>query len=264
MILFSYLLLFVFFICNGILFSSCSSSRFEIQDFQQKVRNNPNAADEQFNLGIAYSITKQHTEAVKAFEKAVDLNSSDADAYFMLGQAYYSLSRLQEAAKVFKKAFDIKQIDALNTKLGEAYFIMGQYDNALTKLIKAEQNLEPHPVYIHYLLGMTYYNLNYLEEALDTYSYALKSNHDSAAKTYNLYYFIGMIYGRQRNYKKAIQAYKQALIYRPDYAETYFRLGLMYVMLNDNMSALEQVKKLSNMDNNLANRLTDFINQRNY
>ena len=81
---FSYLFWMIFLLCSGIIFTSCNINKFEVDNFQQKIRKNPNEADEQYNLGLAYSILGRHNEAVIALEKAIDLNPNDPEANFLL------------------------------------------------------------------------------------------------------------------------------------------------------------------------------------
>jgi tetratricopeptide (TPR) repeat protein len=61
------------------------------------------------------------------------------------------------------------------------------------------------------------------------------------------------------DYKEEIESYKQAIRLDPDNAEAHYNLGLTYLCLEDNGSALEQYKILKKLDTELANRLFDLI-----
>jgi len=57
----------------------------------------------------------------------------------------------------------------------------------------------------------------------------------------------------------AIQACQQAIELKPDYAEAYFELGIIYVALKDLKLAREQYNILKTLDENLAKKLFDVI-----
>jgi tetratricopeptide (TPR) repeat protein len=58
---------------------------------------------------------------------------------------------------------------------------------------------------------------------------------------------------------EAIEAYKQAIRIKPDYAEAHYRLGLVYLLIGNKSSALDQYKILKNLDNDSANQLFNLI-----
>jgi tetratricopeptide (TPR) repeat protein len=62
-------------------------------------------------------------------------------------------------------------------------------------------------------------------------------------------------------YKEEIESCKQAIRLDPDNAEAHFNLGIAYLCLEDNGSALEQYKILKKLDTERANRLFNLINK---
>ena len=59
--------------------------------------------------------------------------------------------------------------------------------------------------------------------------------------------------------KEAIDSFKQAIRIKPDYADAHYGLGLIYVLVGDRNSALEEYKILKDLDTKSANRLFDNI-----
>ena len=56
--------------------------------------------------------------------------------------------------------------------LGSAYQEIGDYNLALRSLLKAKQ-IDPFSTVVYYYLGNVYFNLNMLEQALQSYNYLL-------------------------------------------------------------------------------------------
>ena len=63
--------------------------------------------------------------------------------------------------------------------------------------------------------------------------------------------------------REAIESYIQGIHFKPDFADTYFNLGMLYVDGNDINSALEQHKILFRLDIDLARKLHEAIQEKN-
>ncbi len=70
---------------------------------------------------------------------------------------------------------------------------------------------------------------------------------------------IPVAYGELGRYQDAIEACRQAIRINPDDAEAYCNLGVAYLILGDKSSAIDQYKKLKEIDKDLANKLFNFI-----
>ena len=237
----------------------CGNNSFEIEDYTWTIRKNPNAADKQFNLGVAYSITGRHKEAVKAFKQAVRLNPEDADAYFRLGHAYLEIERPKNAVNAFKKAFQIKPIKAVPSKIGKAYYVLGCYQDAIEAYKEAVRIDEPHPVWNLLYLGMSYSNLNRFHEAIETFKVAFKINKD-AYYFYEVWFELGFALQKLGRYKESLEAYKHVVRIKADFANVYYYMGLLYIDVNNKKSAIEQYETLKILNVRLANKLFEIIN----
>jgi len=69
----------------------------------------------------------------------------------------------------------------------------------------------------------------------------------------------GLAYGKLRRYEEAIEACKQAIRIEPDDVDTHYNLGLTYLILGDNGSALDEYKILKDLDQDSANKLFNLI-----
>ena len=58
---------------------------------------------------------------------------------------------------------------------------------------------------------------------------------------------------------EAIIAFDKAIELDPGYADAYYALGLAYIMAGDRRAAIEQLRRLREMDENLANLLANLL-----
>ncbi len=59
--------------------------------------------------------------------------------------------------------------------------------------------------------------------------------------------------------KRRLSRNKQAIRIDPDYALAHYNLGIVYILLKDRGSAMEQYKILKKLDTERANRLFNLI-----
>jgi tetratricopeptide (TPR) repeat protein len=76
-----------------------------------------------------------------------------------------------------------------------------------------------------------------------------------------LHYFLGYAYDQVKSYEESIKSYQQAIRIDPAYTEAYFQLGVTYLHSGDLESAKEEYNTLQNLDQELADKLYELINQ---
>ena len=128
------------------------SSARELEDAQEKVRQNPNNAITYVNLGFAYNNLGRFQEAITSFKKAIRLDPNNAFAHTNLGFSYKNLGRYQEAVTPLKEAI----------------------------------RLDPDDAYAHYNLGVVYESIGRNDAAIAEYKEALKINPNDASARTNL------------------------------------------------------------------------------
>jgi tetratricopeptide (TPR) repeat protein len=104
----------------------------------------------------------------------------------------------------------------------------GDYQQALATLQKAIahpdiQKADQAEAYA--VLGNTYNQLGYYQEAIDAHQQALELRPDAASYWTNL----GICYRLTGQYDKAASCYEKAISLDPDYAETYTSLGALHL-----------------------------------
>ncbi len=81
--------------------------------YQQVIKQDPQDAVAQFNLGDAYYRLGKYTEAARAFEQATLSEDTTLKqwAYFNLGNTYFQLQQFQKAVNYYQKALQLNPAD---------------------------------------------------------------------------------------------------------------------------------------------------------
>ncbi len=136
-------------------------------------------------LGTVYFMRRQFEEAIAAAEHAVSLNPNGADAYSALG-AFLGLSgRWEESIVYTKKSIRLNPF-AFATYfhwLGRAYFMTGQYDEAIATFKKALY-VSPNYLPAHAFLAACYSSLNRQSEAESAAKEVLRINPKFTLESY--------------------------------------------------------------------------------
>ena len=117
-------------------------------------------------LGNIYLMSRQHEKAVAEAKRAVALNPNGADAHAHLGMTLNYVGRPEEAIALLNKAIRLNPIPPnwYSFTLGEAYFLAGQYEEAVAAY-KRVLHGNPDDVRAHTGLAATYSLLGREEEA---------------------------------------------------------------------------------------------------
>ncbi|MGB6866408.1 MAG: tetratricopeptide repeat protein, partial [Candidatus Aminicenantaceae bacterium] len=212
-----------------------------------------------------------YDDARKSLEKAVELDPEFAVAYLYLAQALSVLEmpRESEAAHEKARAF-AQQVSEKERLYIEAYYARGE-----KKLSIFQQMAQKYPKekQVHFELAQ-YYDSNEIfdkaieeyEKALDldpNYGYALNSfaylYSDMGEYEKSVEYFkryasaypmeanpvdsMAELYFRMGRLDEAIEKYKKVLEIRPDFFQTYWRIGYIYALKEDYQQALEWCEK---------------------
>ena len=167
----------------------------------------------------------------------------------------------EKAIKILEEPYQQRSDTDIKNNLIDALFAYGGYlnDNYIleyeksTKYFKRIIELDPDNYRAHYNLGIAFFNLNRLEEALNSYKIAISIKPDYKHSYYN----IGLLHESTENLEKAIEAYEKALEIDPNYI--YAMHALKVVKLNlenhvkiksepqENKDTIEKLKSLLSM-----------------
>jgi adenylate cyclase len=108
-------------------------------------------------LGFACLYKKQHEASIAAYERAIGLNPNDADILAEMSDSLTSSGNPERSVQLLKRAMRLNPLhpDWYLWNLGEAYFDLGEYSEAIGTLRKMHDQSEAHRLLAasHALLG---------------------------------------------------------------------------------------------------------------
>lgn len=122
-----------------------------------------------------------------------------------------------------------KQISKSNKKNPEVFIMLGDINNQLGDLKKAENNyqkaiqLKPDYPLAHTRLAMSFHAQGQFKRAETSYKQSLKLNPNQPANCFNL----GSVLQEQGRLDEAVSSYRKAIELRPDYAKAYANLAFI-------------------------------------
>lgn len=251
-----------------------SQKRFDkaIQELKVDLDRNPNWEFGHRLLGLSYLGLNNNALAVSALSRAVQLNSTAFSTYYGLGQAHFNMQKYDTCISVLNQgeSFAAKEKDPAREKArlcklrGAAYYRMSRYGDAaedLTNSLRVDQSDWAD----FSMLGICYFNLNRLDEAipalekalsmkpgqsatadvlgkvylkkgtvaLSAKQYAASAQALLKAKDYDpkngyIYYNLAESYLFQKRYPEAEKAYLQAADLMPKNLDVFYRVGFVY------------------------------------
>ncbi len=185
-------------------------------------RNPQGYADIHNYLGLIYFQKGLLERAAQHLEKALALNPKYTEASLTLVVTYNEMGRFADAERVFTKATQVVQTKAPALDP----FIQGKLANE------------------HGKLGDSYYELGRYEEALEEYQKALRLRPDFV----DILTKIGIALLEQRALEKAIQYFLKAKEANPRYLPASIHLGMAYYRRGDIDLAIREWKAVQKMD----------------
>lgn len=201
---------------------------------------------------IAYSnylaSKKRYLDALPVYLKADSVRSGNKDLNFQIGECYRKLNDLEKAKIFFKRAIALDSMNGLyHAQLAYTFFSKEEYDSSLAEYQQAilydEENAQ------YYLnLALVYKKLNMTELVVRSYNSALRVRHpELIAYVYN---DLAAFYFGKNMWREAIQAYQRTIDIKPDHIESYFHMGMGYVELLENKSAIQVFSKYVQLTGN--------------
>jgi len=112
--------------------------------------------------------------------------------------------------------------------LGLSYYNIEKIDDAITSLEKAVK-LNSGIAEVHFALGECYYQKENKEKAIEAFSNVLKLQPNNAKAYYNL----GITHYKYNEMKEAINAFEKSIDLEPEYSSAYYQLGLASIKIGD-------------------------------
>jgi tetratricopeptide (TPR) repeat protein len=185
-------------------------------------------------LGKIYSARKQYADAVVALESAARFSPESEEVLVDLSIAYFDAGQYRKALEpaIRAQALDPRGVGA-HHMLGKTYFMLGEFDKAVTEL-EAALRLAPKDYDIAYTLGLAHLKLHRLAPARQIYEGMLAQLGDRP----QLRIIFGRAYRETAFLPEAIEEFKRAVALDPHFSRAHYYLGLTY-LLKDGAARLD-------------------------
>ena len=146
--------------------SRAESIKMAYKYFQKALELNDTLDTAHLGISSVYFMQGEHEKAIAIVEQAIALNPNGANNYIGLAGMVGSLGRWDESIELAKKAIRLHPFAPVTYYhfLGRAYFMTGQYDEAIATLKKSLHN-NPNYLPAHAFLAACYSSLDRQPEA---------------------------------------------------------------------------------------------------
>ena len=199
-----------------------------------------------YHNSMAFALVQldQYDDAIEHYQKAININP---DPYWTsivcqaLGSVYLEIKNNPEAAIVLYQTAAVlnPECDESQLAIGDTYFSMEEYDNAIRAYCDAIK-INPENAKAYCKCGMALWEKDYTEEAIVAYHKAIDLNPDYAIAHNNL----GVIYLDDiGNTHEAIALFEKAISENKSYTLAYFNLGRAYAITGENTKAAKNFQR---------------------
>lgn len=196
------------------------------------------------SMAFALVQLEQYDDAIEHYQKAININP---DPYWTsivcqaLGSVYLEIKNNPVAAIVLYQTAAVlnPECDESQLAIGDTYFSMEEYDNAIRAYCDAIK-INPENAKAYCKCGMALWEKDYTEEAIVAYHKAIDLNPDYAIAHNNL----GVIYLDDiGNTHEAIALFEKAISENKSYTLAYFNLGRAYAITGENTKAAKNFQR---------------------
>lgn len=178
----------------------------ELKAVNAELIEDPNNPDLYIKRAKVYLSLKEHKAALGDCKLAVKLDSTQASYFLTMVDVHYAMNNTRAAKE---SLLEIEQRFPDNSeallKLAELYFLVKQYQNAITYVNKSLKQDE-HQARAYHLKGNIYREIGDTTKAISSFQTAVEQDNTYA----DAYYDIGVMYAARKN-PLALEYYNNAL-----------------------------------------------------
>ena len=253
-----------------------SKNKKEATSYFNKVSNSPEYGSQaKYYLGFMAYEADDYTEANKQFEQVAGEEKYDEKMSYFKADMNFKSGKFQEAIDLGKKAMtksNAVEKSELNKIIGESYFNLKQYDQAIPHLKDYRGKKGKWNNTDYYMLGYAYYQQKDYENAIAQFNKIIDGK-DGVAQ--NAYYHLGESYLKTNKKQQALNAFKSASEMEFDlkiqedaylnYAKLSYEIGNSYQSIPSILSAfLEKYPTNANNPEIETLLINSYITSKNY
>ena len=227
-----------------------------IETLEALIAEEPHNPDHHKELGNAFHVSGAYDLALEEYRTALHIDPNFYKAQYNMGNTYFAQERFDQSIISWQKALIMHpELEHAIYNIAFTYFRMGTlsdnpeqsrryFDDAVLEFQKAIA-LRPENLDSHLHLGLTWYELERYEEAMEEYLFVLERNKKDSYAHYNLgnvYYELG---AREASYyEKALKEYKTAIKLNPQDSKSHNNIGDCHLRMGNLSSAKRETRKV--------------------
>lgn len=221
----------------------------ELKAVNEKLKADPNSAELYNERAKIYIQLKQFDAAVGDAKRSLKIDSTKVDYHLTLVDAYFADNKTRQAKEtlelIVKKFPD--NIEGL-LKLGELFFLVRQYENALTHINKALK-IDESMARAYYLKGSVFKEMGDTTKAVSSMQTAIEQDN----KYFDAFVDIGLLYAIKKN-PLAFQYFDNALRLKPGNDNVMYAKAKLLQDMNKIPEAIAEYDKMLaiNKDNSMV------------
>jgi len=232
--------------CLGNLYNDTGHYEQAVEEFHRAISSDPTSADALNGLAEAYDRMGNASAAEETYKKAITLRPQYWAVYNWLGYFYYGQARYADAATMFQKVVEFAPDNHRGyLNLSAMHVMEGRYDDAITA---ANRSVELKPSMSGYSnLGEAYYYLHRYPEAIAAFEKAKGLDEQDYLNWGNLADALYWSPDRRTEstaaYKKAIELARARLQVNPKDTSALAYVAEYSAMIGDTRTAPAQLQK---------------------
>jgi len=227
-----------------------------IERLETLIAEEPHNPEHHKELGNAFHLSGAFDLALEEYRTALHIDPSYYRAQYNMGNTYFSQEKFEQAIIAWQKALIMNpELEHAIYNIAFTYFRMGTinpnpeqsrrfFDDAVLEFQKAI-DMRPENLDSHLHLGLTWYELERYEEALEEYLFVLARNDKDSYAHYNLgnvYYELGS--RDAAYYDKALNEYKTAIRLNPQDSKSHNNIADCYLRMGQPEKAKREIRKV--------------------
>lgn len=232
-------------VCLGTLASGTGQYEKAVGEFERALDSEPTSDEAYRGLAEAYEHLGSLPQAEATYRRAIQLRPHYWAGYSWLGGFYFDQSRFTESAAMFRQVVELAPESIRGYyNLGAALNGQGRYQEAIASI---QHSIDMRPTATAYTnLGNSYFYLQRYDDAVPAYARAVELKKNDYVKWWNLgdgYFWSGNVAQAAEAYRRAISLAQEALRVNAKDPSAVGLLAVCHAMLGEKSLATKYLRQ---------------------